>query len=353
MRVLLTGNTGYIGTVMAPILDAAGHEVVGLDSGLFEGCTLGEAASVRRMLHRDVRDLQVDDLRGLDAIVHLAGLSNDPLGDLNPDLTFEINHRASVRLARLARQAGVERFLFASSCSLYGASGDDMVTETAEFNPVTPYGTSKILVEQDVAPLASDDFSPVFLRNATAYGASPRLRGDLVVNNLAGFAFTTGRVEIMSDGSPWRPFVHIEDISHAFLCALEAPREAIHNQAFNIGRDDENYQIREIAEMVRQAVPGSTIRYADGASPDKRCYRVSFEKARRGLPGFAPSWSVRRGVEQLLEAYGRHRLRLEDLTGPRFQRIRQIRLLLDERRLDRELRWQGARMPQPVGSALA
>ncbi|MGE3271031.1 MAG: NAD-dependent epimerase/dehydratase family protein [Chloroflexota bacterium] len=327
---------------MGPVLARAGHEVVGLDNGLFEGCILGRGVPVLPSIHLDIRDVEVDMLSGFDAVVHLAGLSNDPLGDLNPELTFDINHRASVRLAGLARSARVKRFIFASSCSLYGASGDEMVTETAAFNPVTAYGASKIRVEQDVAPLATDDFSPVFLRNATAYGASPRLRGDLVVNNLAGYAFTTGRVEIMSDGSPWRPFVHIEDMSQAVLAALEAPQEAIHNQAFNIGRDDENYQIRDIAEMVREAVPGSTVHYAADASPDKRCYKVSFEKARTSLPGFAPTWSVRKGIEQLLEAYHRHELRLEDLTGPRFQRIRHIRQLLEADRLTRDLRWKMA-----------
>lgn len=332
---------------MAPMLARAGHEIVGLDNGLFEGNLLGRAEAFPTM-RLDIRDVTQDDLAGFDAVVHLAGLSNDPLGDLNADLTFDINHRASVRLAQLARAARVERFVFASSCSLYGASGDEMVTETAAFNPVTAYGTSKIRVEQDVAPLATDDFSPVFLRNATAYGASPRLRGDLAVNNLAGFAFTTGRIEIMSDGSPWRPFVHIEDISLGVLCALEAPREAIHNQAFNIGRDDENYQIRDVAEMVREAVPGSTVQYASDASPDKRCYRVSFAKARDGLPGFRPTWSVRKGIEQLLEAYHRHNLQLDDLVGPRFQRIRHIRQLLGEGRLQNDLRWTAGATAQPA-----
>ncbi|MCC7372903.1 MAG: SDR family oxidoreductase [Chloroflexi bacterium] len=347
MRVLLTGHTGYIGTVMAPMLARAGHEVIGLDTGLFEGNLLGRADALPAM-RLDIRDVAQDDLAGFDAIVHLAGLSNDPLGDLNADLTFEINHRASVRLARLARAAGVERFVFASSCSLYGASGDEMVTETAAFNPVTAYGSSKIKVEQDVAPLATDDFSPVFLRNATAYGASPRLRGDLAVNNLAGFAFTTGRVEIMSDGSPWRPFVHVEDISLGVLCALEAPREAIHNQAFNIGRDDENYQIRDVAEMVREAVAGSTVQYASDASPDKRCYRVSFAKARDGLPGFRPTWSVKKGIEQLLESYHRHHLQFDDLIGPRFQRIRHIRQLLAEGQLQDDLRWMAGATAHPA-----
>src|SRR6266487_4583866 len=262
MRILVTGHNGYIGTVMAPLLRVEGHDVVGLDSDLFEGCNFGNPSPDVPCIRKDLRDIQASDVEGFDAIIHLAGLSNDPLGDLNPTLTYEINHAASVRLARLAKEGGIPRFLFSSSCSTYGAAGEDMVNEEAVFNPVTPYGHSKVLVEQDVAKLADSEFSPTFLRNATAYGMSPRLRFDLVLNNLVAWAFTTGRVYIKSDGTPWRPIVHIEDISRAFIAVLHAPREVVHNQAFNVGCTRENYQISELAEMVKKEVPGCRIEYA-------------------------------------------------------------------------------------------
>jgi nucleoside-diphosphate-sugar epimerase len=339
VKVLVTGHNGYIGVVLAPMFQAAGHEVVGLDSYLFGGCTFGEDAADVPALRMDVRDVSVADLRGFDAVVHLAGISNDPLGDLYPEVTYDINHRSSVRLARLAKAAGVPRFLFSSSCSLYGAGGDDVLDESAPFNPVTPYGESKILVERDVSALADDDFSPTFLRNATAYGVSARLRGDLVVNNLVGYAFTTGHVLIKSDGTPWRPLVHIEDISSAFLASLHAPRELVHNQAFNVGRSEENYQIREIAEMVREVVPGSVVTYAEGASPDIRNYRVDCSKLAGTLPEFQPRWTVRLGIEELCEAYKRHNLTLEEFEGSRYLRIKRVKALIGEGRLDASLRW--------------
>ena len=340
MRVLVTGDRGYIGTVLMPVVAAAGHEVVGLDTDLYEQCTFGEWQPAFPSIRKDLRDIEASDLKGFDAIIHLAGLSNDPLGNLNPDLTYDINHRASVRLARLAKEAGVPRYLFSSSCSTYGAAGEKIMDEAAEFNPVTPYGHSKVLVEQDVTKLASPNFSPTFLRNATAYGLSPRHRFDLVLNNLVAWAFATGRVFIKSDGTPWRPIVHIEDISRAFLAILEAPRELVHNQAFNVGSSEENYQIRDLAEIVKETVPGCQIEFAADAGPDKRSYRVDFSRIAKTLPGFKPQWTARKGAQQLYEAYRKIGLRLEDFEGPRYMRIDHIRKLLASGQLDASLRWQ-------------
>jgi nucleoside-diphosphate-sugar epimerase len=318
----------------------AKHAVTGLDTDFFAGCDFNGGLVDVPAISRDLRDVAVEDLKGFDAVIHLAALSNDPLSDLNPECTYEINHRASVRLAELAKAAGVTRFLFSSSCSLYGlAAGADFLAEDAAFNPVTPYGESKVLVERDVSCLADDKFTPTHLRNATAYGVSRRLRADLVVNNLVGFAYTTGEVLIASDGTPWRPLVHVEDICRAFLAILQAPRELVHNQAFNVGQTKENYQIRDIAAMVEETVPGSRVKYAEGGGPDLRCYRVNCDKIARTLPAFRPQWTVRRGIEQLYEAYKDCALTLQEFTGTRYIRIKHLSSLLGSSRLDPTLRW--------------
>ena len=342
MRVLITGHNGYIGSVLAPMVVGAGHEVVGLDTFLFEGGTFGPDHSQIDSLRMDLRDIQLADLEGFDAVMHLAALSNDPLGNVNPQLTFDINHVGSVRLARLAKKAGVGRLIFASSCSLYGVAGDEMLTEEAAFNPITPYGESKVLFERDVAKLADDGFTPTFLRNSTAYGVSPRLRADVVVNNLVAVAFTTGEVLIQSDGTPWRPLVHIEDISRAFLAVLHAPRELVHNQAFNVGRSEENYRVRDLGELVEQVVPGSKVRYAEGGGPDPRCYRVDCGKLLRTLPEYQPQWTVRRGMEQLRDAFEANGLTEQELLGDRYFRIKRIRALQSQGSLDESLRWASA-----------
>ena len=343
MKVLVTGHRGYIGCALVPLLQQAGHTVVGLDSDLYRRCTFSGNMAEIASIDRDIRDVTPQDLQGgYDAVLHLAGLSNDPLGNLDPELTISINHEATVSLARLARDAGIPRFVFSSSCSLYGAAGDNFVDETAEANPVTPYGAAKIMSEQALSELATDDFSPTFLRNATAYGFSQRVRFDLVVNNLTAWALTTGRVLMKSDGTPWRPIVHIEDISRAFVAVMEAPREVVHLQAFNVGRNEENYRIREIADAVSELVPGCRIDYEDGAGPDTRCYRVDCSKIARMVPAFQPQWTVRKGIVQLRDAYIDAGLRQEWFEGPRFSRVAHLRSLLAEHDLDALLRWSGS-----------
>ncbi len=327
---------------MTPMLLAAGHEVVGIDTDLYQRCTFGDGFPTIPTIQKDIRDVVAADINGFEAILHLAGLSNDPLGDLNPSLTFDINYKASVRLAELAKQVGVERFIFSSSCSNYGAAGDAPVNETSEFNPVTPYGSSKAMTEMDVTKMADDSFSPTFLRSATAYGVSPRLRFDLVLNNLVAWAITTGKVHIKSDGTPWRPIVHIEDISRAFLAVLHAPRALIHNESFNVGRTQENYRISEIADIVKATVPGCEIEYAEDAGPDLRCYRVDCEKIAKTLPEFQPQWTAKKGAEELYNTYKKVGLTLDEFEGERYKRIAHIKYLISDGLLDQNLRWQQA-----------
>lgn len=339
MRVLVTGHNGYIGAVLVPMLQAEGHEVVGMDTNLFSRCLFTGSVADIPNIRGDIRDAEKSDLEGIDAVIHLAALSNDPLGDYRPTLTEDINEKASISLAKLAKEAGVERFLFASSCSNYGASGDKFLTETATVNPVTPYAVSKVKVEAALTELADDKFSPTYIRASTAYGVSPFLRFDIVVNNLTAWAFTKGLVYMKSDGTPWRPQVHVEDICRAYIAALHAPRELVHDQGFNVGITTENYQVRDIANAVKDIVPDCKIDFAPEAGPDPRCYRVDCNKIATTLHGFKPQWTVRRGVQQLYETYKSVGLTLDDFEGPKFMRIAHVKQLIEDGLLDQDLRW--------------
>ncbi|MEU7644895.1 NAD-dependent epimerase/dehydratase family protein [Streptomyces huasconensis] len=340
MRVLLTGHQGYLGTVMAPVLTAAGHDVVGLDSGLFADCVLGPPPADPQGHRVDLRDITADHVAGVDAVIHLAALSNDPLGSLAPDLTYDINHHASVRLARLARDAGVRRFLYASTCSVYGAAGGgDLVGEDAPLRPVTPYAESKVRVEDDLHALADDDFTPVFMRNATAFGYSPRLRADIVLNNLVGHALLSGEVLVLSDGTPWRPLVHAADIARAFAAALTAPRDAVHDRAFNIGSEINNVTVADIAEQVAEAVTGAKVVITGETGADPRSYRVDFSRFRAAIPGFECAWTVKRGALELADAYREFGLTQDDFEQ-RFTRLAVLRAASDAGTVDDTLRWR-------------
>ncbi len=339
MKILVTGHQGYIGSLLVPMLTAHGYQVQGLDSNLYDASLFGQAPPPVPSIHKDIRDVSLEDVADCDAVIHLAGLSNDPLGDLDPELTMEINYRATIRLAELAKESGIRYFLFASSCSIYGASGSDLIDEESPINPVTPYAHTKYLAEQELSAMADNHFSPIFFRCATAHGYSPRIRFDLVVNNLVAWAYTTGKVLIKSDGTPWRPFVHIEDICRAFIASLKAPLAAVHNQVFNVGHTAENYQISQVANFVGKIVPDCRIEYTPDGGPDKRCYKVSCEKISAMVPSFAPVWTVEKSINDLLHLYKSLNLKAEEFEGPKFNRIAHLRELMGNGQLDNSLRW--------------
>lgn len=347
MKVLATGTEGYIGTLLPETLMSRGHEVVGIDTGFYKaGWLYPGVERTAETLAKDIRDLTVDDLDGFDAVVHLAELSNDPVGQLAPDITYEINHQGSVRLAEVARAAGVSRFVYMSSCSVYGVATDALVDESSEVNPQTAYADCKRLVERDVTPLATDSFSPTFLRSATAFGASPRMRFDVVVNNLAGLAWTQRAIRMESDGTPWRPFAHVRDICKAISCVLEAPQDVVHNEIYNVGASDANYQVRDVAEILADVFPGCALELGPTGA-DNRSYRVSFDRIHERLPGFVCDWDVRRGATELRSIFERVGLDMALFEFRGYTRLAQIRYLLDTGQLDRDFYWVGNDAARP------
>jgi nucleoside-diphosphate-sugar epimerase len=339
-RVLVTGHNGYIGSVLAPHFVQAGHQVVGLDTGYYSPCTLVPDSTPITWLRKDIRAVDIDDLRGFDAVVHLAALSNDPIGNMNEKWTEEINHHSSVRLAELAKEAGVRRFLFSSSCIMYGMSEATVVTEESPLDPKTEYARSKVKSERAIYELASDSFSPTFLRNGTVYGVSPRMRFDTVFNDLMGAAVTTGKVTLHSDGKPWRPVVHVQDVSRAFLAVLEAPLADVWNQAFNNGANHLNHQIFELAEIVAETVPGCKLEVLAQPGADQRTYKADFSKFARVFPNFSFLWSAQQGARELYATFEKIGLTHDQFTDKRFTRLKWLRHLLDSRQLDQSLRWQ-------------
>lgn len=340
MKILVTGTEGYLGCLLAPLLIARGHEVVGLDTGFYKEGWLYNGTPVTALtLNKDLRHLAAGDLEGVQAVVHMAELSNDPAGQLNPTITYEINHKGSVRLAELAKAQGVERFVYMSSCSVYGVAADGEMTEESPVNPQTAYAVCKTLVERDLGPMADDGFSPIFMRNATAFGASPRMRFDIVLNNLSGLAWTTREIKMTSDGSPWRPLVHALDIAKAVICALEAPREVVHNQVFNVGDTRHNYRVRDIAEIVADTFLGCHLTFGDNGS-DNRSYRVSFDKINQRLPGFRCDWDARRGARQLFDLFTRIDLTGETFTSRGHTRLKQLEHLIRTGQIDDGFYWR-------------
>ncbi|NJO39809.1 MAG: SDR family oxidoreductase [Cyanobacteria bacterium CRU_2_1] len=341
MKVLVTGTEGYLGSLLAPLLLEKGHEVTAVDTGFYKvGWLYNGTNLTAKTLNKDIRHITLEDVQGMDAIVHMAELSNDPTGQLSPNITYDINHKGSVRLAELAKQAGVRRFVYMSSCSVYGVATEGDVTEESAVNPQTAYAECKALVERDVKPMADDNFSPTFMRNATAFGASPRMRFDIVLNNLAGLAWTTKEIKMISDGTPWRPLVHALDIAKSIACVLEAPRDIIHNQIFNVGDTANNYRVREIAEIVAESFPGCELSFGQSGA-DNRSYRVSFEKINSHLPGFKCDWDARRGAQQLYNVFSQIDMTKDVFESRGFTRLKQLEYLIRTQQIDKDFFWSG------------